>query len=166
MFNTLFNIILKTKPGNTERRRRRRKKKNKEGTFTTIFAAGLTSSFLLRPTEVNLSDANKKPSSARVIAIYEFPVTVLPPSAQMFLGVRHEFLERVKERLHGRLPQKSLRKLTPSSLLSKVANIASIPTPTQTRANPQNGSSKRQRKRNNQNKGNGCRKFALYLKLL
>ena len=55
MFNTLFNIILKTKPGNTERRR---KKKNKEGTFTTIFAAGLTSSFLLRPTEVNLSDAN------------------------------------------------------------------------------------------------------------
>ena len=58
MFNTLFNIILKTKPGHTERRRR--KKKNKEGTFTTIFAAGLTSSFLLRPTEVNLSDANKK----------------------------------------------------------------------------------------------------------
>ena len=96
MFNTLFNIILKTKPGNTERRRRRRKKKNKEGTFTTIFAAGLTSSFLLRPTEVNLSDANKNPSSARVIAIYEFPVTVLQPSAQMLSGDRHEFLERVK----------------------------------------------------------------------
>ena len=94
MFNTLFNIILKTKPGNTERRRR--KEKNKQGTFTTTFAAGLTSSFLLRPTEVNLSDANKKPSFARVIAIYEFPVTILPPSAPMFLVVRHEFLERVK----------------------------------------------------------------------
>ena len=45
MFNTLFNIILKTKPGNTERRRRR--KENKKGTFTTTFAAGLASSFLL-----------------------------------------------------------------------------------------------------------------------
>ena len=84
MFNTLFNIILKTKPGHTERRRR--KKKNKEGTFTTIFAAGLTSTFLLRPTEVNLSDANKKTSFARVIATYEFPVTVLAFRADVLRG--------------------------------------------------------------------------------
>ena len=68
--------------------KKKKKKKNKEGTFTTIFAAGRTSSFLLRPTEVNLSDANKKKktSFARVIAIYEFPVTVLAFRADVLKG--------------------------------------------------------------------------------
>ena len=81
-----FHYNFKNKTG--QYGKKKKKKKNKEGTFTTIFAAGRTSSFLLRPTEVNLSDANKKKktSFARVIAIYEFPVTVLAFRADVLRG--------------------------------------------------------------------------------
>ena len=76
MLNMLFNTIsLKIKPGNTDRRRRK-KKKEQSRAITTTFAAGLTSSFSLNPTELKLSGANKRLSFARVIAIYEFLVTV------------------------------------------------------------------------------------------
>ena len=41
MLNTLFNILFKITPHNTERRKKKTKKrKNKVGAFTTIFAVG------------------------------------------------------------------------------------------------------------------------------
>ena len=56
--------------------KKKKKKKEQSRAITTTFAAGLTSSFSLNPTELKLSGANKRLSFARVIAIYEFLVTV------------------------------------------------------------------------------------------